>query len=49
MTYKTHRERCLVNSLKQMNLDPNELSDLANTLRALSGIYDQASRAAASL
>lgn len=49
MTYKTHRERCLVSSLKQMNLDPNELSELANTLRALSGIYDQASRAAASL
>mgnify|MGYP000061857217 CR=1 FL=1 len=49
MTYKTHRERCLVNSLKQMNLDPGELSELANTLRALSGIYDQASRAAASL
>ena len=47
--YKDNRERCLVNSLKQLNLDQETLTELAATLRTLSGIYDQASRAAASL
>ena len=49
LSYKENRERCLVNSLKQLSLDPTALSELANTLRTLSGLYDQASRAAASL
>lgn len=49
MTYKEKRERCLVNSLAQLSLEPNQLAEIANTLRTLSGIYDQASRAAASL
>lgn len=47
--YKENRERCLVNSLKQLNLEPEALSEIAATLRTLSGLYDQASRAAASL
>lgn len=47
--YRENRERCLVNSLKQLSLQPNELAEMANALRTLSGLYDQASRAAASL
>ncbi|MFC3853588.1 winged helix DNA-binding protein [Salinispirillum marinum] len=49
LRYKENRERCLVSSLKQLGFAPAELSEIASTLRALSGLYDQASRSAASL
>lgn len=47
--YREVRERCLVDSLKVMDFDPEDLSAVAALLRNLSGFYDQASRAAASL
>lgn len=47
--YKDVREQCLVDSLKSLDFKPDELRLLAATLRMLSGFYDQASRAAASL
>lgn len=47
--YREVRESCLVESLKVMDFDPAELSNMAAMLRNLSGFYDQASRAAASL
>jgi predicted MarR family transcription regulator len=47
--YKENRERCLVSSLEKLGLSQEHLSEIASTLRALSGMYDQASRSAASL
>ncbi len=47
--YKDVREQCLVDSLKTLDFKPDELRHLAAMLRTLSGLYDQASRAAASL
>lgn len=47
--YHELREALLVNSVKALGLDEKELSRLASLLRALSGQYDQAARAAASL
>ncbi len=44
--YRDVREQCLIESL---NADGDELSEIAATLRTLSGIYDQAARAASSL
>lgn len=44
--YRDTREQCLIESL---NTDGAELSEIAATLRTLSGIYDQAARAASSL
>jgi predicted MarR family transcription regulator len=45
--YREVREECLVNNLEaQMN---SELGDVARTLRTMSGLYDQAARAATSL
>ncbi len=46
--YKSVRERCLIESLKDLNLTDQQLSDIASALRTLSGFYDQASRSAAS-
>ena len=43
--YRDVREQCLIESL---SADGNELSEIAATLRTLSGIYDQAARAASS-
>ena len=48
-TYREVREQCLVGSLKTMDFNPDELRRVAGMLRTLSGFYDQASRAAASL
>ncbi|PCJ37256.1 MAG: transcriptional regulator [Alphaproteobacteria bacterium] len=48
--YKTVREQCLIsgyNSYESKNSE--ELSFIAETLRSLSGLYDQAARTAASL
>jgi predicted MarR family transcription regulator len=47
--YKEVREALLVRSVKGTGMDPKALSDFAADLRALSGHYDQAARAAASL
>ncbi len=47
--YREVREQCLLNSLKHVDMSNDELSEMAASLRALSGLYDQASRAASSL
>jgi len=47
--YGEMREQCLIDGLKLVDADSKELSEIAATLRTLSGIYDQASRAASSL
>lgn len=47
--YGKVREECLVSGLKMMGMDNNELSKHAQLLRSLSGLYNQAARAAASL
>lgn len=47
--YGTVREALLIRSLKATGIDPAEVSRLAALLRAMSGGYDQAARAAASL
>lgn len=47
--YKQVRERCLVDGLGLIEMDADELSRMAALLRNMSGFYDQASRAAASL
>lgn len=48
-SYRDVREQCLVDSLKALDFKPDELRHVAAMLRTLSGYYDQASRAAASL
>ena len=47
--YAEVRERLLLEGARQLGLDPAEMSRLAALLRALSGSYDQAARAAAAL
>lgn len=47
--YGEVREALLVRGLQATGIDPEEVSRLAALLRALSGSYDQAARAAASL
>ncbi|MDL0434028.1 winged helix DNA-binding protein [Marinobacter sp. TBZ242] len=47
--YAEIREACLVDSLSSMGIERLEMSRLAGMLRAMSGLYDQAARAAASL
>lgn len=47
--YRTVRERCLIDGLGRMDISGDDLSAIAASLRALSGQYDQASRAASSL
>ncbi len=48
--YRAVREPCLVETLQGLGLyDEAELASTARLLRALSGLYDQAARAAASL
>ena len=49
LRYREIREALLVESVKGLGLDPKATSGVAATLRALSGHYDQAARAAASL
>ncbi len=44
--YRDVREQCLIDGL---NMDGDELRAIAATLRRLSGVYDQAARAASSL
>lgn len=47
--YREVRERCLVKAYRSMSQGGTELETTAEMLRALSGLYDQAARAAASL
>lgn len=47
--YRKVRERCLLDGLSRMDISGEDLSNLGASLRALSGQYDQASRAASSL
>lgn len=47
--YRKVREALLVQSVKSAGLDEKRLSEIAALMRALSGHYDQAARAAASL
>ena len=47
--YRQIREQFLLDSLKHMDQSNDELSEIASALRTLSGLYDQASRAASSL
>ena len=47
--YRELREQCLLDTLPDTGIEGEKLREVAATLRALSGLYDQASRAAASL
>ncbi|NQV99474.1 MAG: winged helix DNA-binding protein [Rhodospirillales bacterium] len=47
--YRQIRERCLISVLKPYGLANTDIGELAGLMRALSGMYDQAARAAASL
>jgi predicted MarR family transcription regulator len=47
--YAQIREQLLVKSVLATGLDPARLSEIAAAMRSLSGQYDQAARAAASL
>jgi len=48
-SYRGVREGCLIDVLKTYGLANKEIGELAGLMRALSGMYDQAARAAASL
>lgn len=48
-SYRDVRERCFLDGMSRMDLTGEDLRDIAASLRSLSGQYDQASRAAASL
>jgi hypothetical protein len=47
--YRDVRERCFLDGLSRLDMTGEEMRDIAASLRSLSGQYDQASRAAASL
>ncbi len=47
--YRTIRDRCFLDGLSRLDMTGEEMRDIAASLRAFSGQYDQASRAAASL
>jgi predicted MarR family transcription regulator len=47
--YREIREALLVKPVRGTGADERKLSEIAGTMRALSGHYDQAARAAASL
>lgn len=47
--YREIRENCLIEGLDRIDISGDELSQIAASLRSLSGQYDQASRAASSL
>ncbi len=47
--YRDMRDRCFLDGLSRLDMSGEEMRDIAASLRALSGQYDQASRAAASL
>lgn len=47
--YREIREQCLLASMERLNVEADDVARLAGLLRALSGLYDQAARAATSL
>ncbi|MBI3145029.1 MAG: winged helix DNA-binding protein [Pseudogulbenkiania sp.] len=47
--YREVREQCLINALVESGTPNAEIGETAELLRVLSGLYDQASRAGASL
>lgn len=47
--YRKVRERCFIDGLSKLDMTGEDMREIAASLRALSGQYDQASRAAASL
>lgn len=47
--YRAIREKCLTSAYRAMDQENDEMSQAAALLRLMSGIYDQASRAASSL
>ena len=47
--YGEVRQACLLDALEVLGLEGDALEDVAGRLRALSGLYDQGARAAASL
>ncbi|WP_368184936.1 winged helix DNA-binding protein [Aestuariibius sp. HNIBRBA575] len=47
--YREMRDRCFIDGLSRLGMNGDEMREIAASLRALSGQYDQASRAAASL
>ena len=47
--YRDVRSRCFLDGLSKLDMTGEEMREIAASLRALSGQYDQASRAAASL
>lgn len=47
--YREVREQCLTSSYRKLIADGSEMSQAASLLRLMSGLYDQASRAATSL
>ena len=47
--YRKVREQCFLEGLSMLGMTGEDMRDMAASLRALSGQYDQASRAAASL
>jgi predicted MarR family transcription regulator len=47
--YREVRERCFLDGLSRLDMTGEEMREIAASMRALSGQYDQASRAAASL
>jgi predicted MarR family transcription regulator len=49
LRYREIREDCLVDSLGILGAGNQEIGELARVLRSLSGLYDQAARAASSL
>ena len=46
--YRELREECLIESLGEIGVDNQRLGEIARLLRSLSGLYDEAARAAAS-
>ncbi len=49
LRYREVREECLIKSLSVLGYGERDIGGLADLLRALSGLYDQAARSAASL
>ena len=47
--YREVRERCLIGALVESGTANADIGDTAQLLRVLSGLYDQAARAGASL
>lgn len=47
--YAEIREACLIDSLSTLGIEREDLHHIAASLRAMSGLYDQAARSAASL